>query len=225
MRPGGANEAALARRVGKGALFAPCPRGSIHVGTLRFAHPTCHCLSQKVQGTLRALFSPSPACGRAVRGKFGCNANESSKAKLQFAMDAVGLVGKQSRRKCQRAKIEMGYQDRKTQSARVSRGLCCNRKRFPGQPCACGGGSGRGPSRGKPHQFRRLLIPLNTAVRDRRRSLRKLRGPLPSPPPQAGEGARTCPCGTTCLYSSGPPCQRFTTLVSISNRSSRRPTV
>jgi hypothetical protein len=148
MRPGGANEAALARRVGKGALFAPCPRGSIHVGTLRFAHPTCHCLSQKVQGTLRALFSPSPACGRAVRGKFGCNANESSKAKLQFAMDAVGLVGKQSRRKCQRAKIEMGYQNRKMQSARVSRGLCCNRKRFPGQPCACGGGSGRGNGRG-----------------------------------------------------------------------------
>jgi len=29
------------RRVGKGALFAPCPRGdAATVGTLRFAHPT-----------------------------------------------------------------------------------------------------------------------------------------------------------------------------------------
>jgi hypothetical protein len=28
------------RRVGKGAFFAPCPRGGSAVGTLRFAHPT-----------------------------------------------------------------------------------------------------------------------------------------------------------------------------------------
>jgi len=27
-------------RVGKGALFAPCPPGAVLVGTLRFAHPT-----------------------------------------------------------------------------------------------------------------------------------------------------------------------------------------
>src|SRR5216683_7159164 len=27
-------------RVGKGALFAPCPPGAALVGTLRFAHPT-----------------------------------------------------------------------------------------------------------------------------------------------------------------------------------------
>jgi hypothetical protein len=33
-------------QVGKGAL-APCPRGNLDVGTLRFAHPTCCYLSAK----------------------------------------------------------------------------------------------------------------------------------------------------------------------------------
>jgi hypothetical protein len=32
----------MARRTGKGALVAPCPRERPYVGTLRFAHPTDH---------------------------------------------------------------------------------------------------------------------------------------------------------------------------------------
>jgi hypothetical protein len=39
-RFGISNHIGRLRRVGKGAFFAPCPRGSSEVGTLRFAHPT-----------------------------------------------------------------------------------------------------------------------------------------------------------------------------------------